>query len=207
MEVYCARNDDASQFRALKTELDPTSMGPEPRIRIERMSILDVRPVLHIEALSFPTQWPANAFLGEINDNKLARYFVARADTPNVAEEIVGYGGIWVVLEDAHVTTVAVHPDWRGRGIGEALIIRMLRETITGGASWMTLEVRRSNIAAQRLYGKYGFTIVSTRRGYYSDDGEDAFVMWAGNLRGDLFRSRLKTLERELASKNGIRPQ
>ncbi len=163
---------------------------------IARMTPADIRAVMRIEALSFTTSWPPSAFASELNDNKLAHYFVGRLP----GGEIVAYGGIWVILEDSHVTTIAVHPDWRGKKFGEEILVFLLREAIERGASWITLEARESNDVAQNLYRKYGFTTVSTRRAYYSDNGENAVVMWAGNLRGDLYRNRLDRLERELRS-------
>ena len=112
--------------------------------------------------------------------------------------ELVAYGGIWVIFEDAHVTTIAVLPDWRGRRYGEELLVRMLHEAIDRGASYISLEARESNVVAQNLYRKYGFSQISVRRGYYSDNGENAVVMWAGNLKSELYRNRLATLEAEL---------
>jgi ribosomal-protein-alanine N-acetyltransferase len=162
------------------------------------MTNADVRTVTRIEALSFSTSWPTSAFVSELNDNKLAHYFIGRAGTSD-SEAIVAYGGIWVILDDAHITTIAVHPDWRGRRYGEQMLVHLLHEAIARGASWMTLEARRSNEIAHRLYRKYGFSTVAIRRAYYSDNGEDAVVMWAGNLRGDLYRQRLAALERALA--------
>jgi ribosomal-protein-alanine N-acetyltransferase len=166
-------------------------------LHIAPMTSADVRTVLRIETLSFTTTWPQNAFTSEINDNRLAHYFVGRLGDGEHAA-IVAYGGIWVILEDSHITTIAVHPDWRGRKFGERLLLHLLREAITRGASWITLEVRESNDVAQNLYKKYGFTVVSTRRAYYSDNDENALVMWAGNLRGDLYRNRLSALGAQL---------
>jgi ribosomal-protein-alanine N-acetyltransferase len=160
---------------------------------VTRMAAEDLPAVLRIETLSFSTAWPPNAFANEIRDNKLAHYFVGRLD-----DRIVAYGGIWVILEDSHVTTIAVHPDQRGLKLGEEMLLRLLDEAITLGASWITLEVRESNETAQRLYRKYGFTTVSTRRGYYSDNNENALVMWAGNLKGELYAARLRVLRRAL---------
>ncbi len=172
-------------------KVDPRSIagGPE-RLVIVPMVAADIADVLHIETLSFTSSWPANAFVNELNDNKLAHYFVGRLD-----DRIVAYGGIWVILEDSHVTTIAVHPDLRGCGLGERLLIHLLEEAVARGASWITLEVRESNETAQRLYRKYGFTVVSTRRAYYSDNNENALVMWAGNLKGELYLNRLRVLK------------
>jgi len=162
------------------------------------MTNADVRAVLHIEARSFSTAWPPSAFVSELNDNKLAHYFVGRIHD-GAGSEVVSYGGIWVILEDAHITTIAVHPDSRGKRYGEQTLGYLLREAIERGASWITLEARESNTVAQALYRKYGFSIVATRRAYYSDNSENAVVMWAGNLRGALYQRRLTALENALA--------
>jgi ribosomal-protein-alanine N-acetyltransferase len=169
------------------------------------MASADIRTVMRIESLSFTTTWPPSAFASELNDNKLAHDFVGRVAHPSAQAsrqngELVAYGGIWVILEDSHITTIAVHPDWRGKKYGEEVLVHLLHQAIDRGASWITLEARESNLVAQNLYRKYGFTIVSTRRAYYSDNGENAVVMWAGNLRGELYRNRLAALEAQLAS-------
>ncbi|MBV8424723.1 MAG: ribosomal protein S18-alanine N-acetyltransferase [Candidatus Eremiobacteraeota bacterium] len=163
------------------------------RLTIEPMRSDDIPAVLGIETLSFTTTWPANAFSNELSENKLAHYYVGRVDG-----KIVAYGGIWVILEDSHITTIAVQPEFRGRGLGEQMLIHLLDEAMTRGASWITLEVRETNDVAQRLYRKYGFTNVSVRRAYYSDNNENAVVMWAGNLRGQLYRNRLRALRAAL---------
>ena len=173
----------------MKTELDPTRVGEPERLTITRMTSADIADVTRIERESFTTTWPADAFYNELSTNKLAHYFVGRVDG-----KIVAYGGIWVIFEDSHVTTIAVDPAYRGRKFGEVMLLHLLDEAIERGASWMTLEVRESNAAAQALYRKYGFTTVTTRKGYYSDNNENALVMWAGNLKGDLYRARLNAL-------------
>jgi ribosomal-protein-alanine N-acetyltransferase len=158
-------------------------------LQIEPMTQADVPSVLRIEREAFPTQWPADAFYNELATNKLAHYFVGRAEGA-----VVAYGGIWAILEDAHVTTIAVDARFRGRGFGEAMLLRLIDEAVSHGASWMTLEVRESNTVAQSLYRKYGFTTVTSRKAYYSDNNESALVMWAGNLKSELYRNRLSAL-------------
>jgi ribosomal-protein-alanine N-acetyltransferase len=162
-------------------------------LEISPMRLADIGDVLRVEALCFSTTWPRNAFVNELTDNKLAHYFVGRFE-----EEIIAYGGLWVILEDAHITTVAVDPTYQGRKHGERILIHLLDEAIERGASWITLEVRESNTVAQKLYQKYGFAIVNTRRGYYSDNDENALVMWAGNLKSTVYRNRLATLKESL---------
>lgn len=90
---------------------------------------------------------------------------------------VVGYGGLWLMVDESHISTIATHPDWRGRGIGELLLLAMLDRSAEIGANIVTLEVRVSNSAAQALYTKYRFEIAGRRKGYYSDNGEDAYVM------------------------------
>ena len=166
-----------------------------PPLAIAPMVDADVRDVLRIEQQSFSTTWPANAFYQELHDNKLAHYFAGKTGS-----EVVAYGGIWVILEDSHITTIAVRPECRGRKYGEVLLLHLLDEAIERGASWMTLEVRESNTVAQALYRKYGFTTVSTRKGYYSDNNENALVMWAGNLKSEIYKNRLRALRAGLGA-------
>ena len=173
----------------MKAELEPRLAGEPERLEIVRMNAADIAEVTRIEQTSFTTTWPTDAFYNELTTNKLAHYFVGR-----IGGKIVAYGGIWVIFEDSHVTTIAVDPGFRGRKYGEIMLLHLLDEAIERGATWMTLEVRESNVAAQTLYRKYGFTTVTTRKGYYSDNNENALVMWAGNLKGDLYRSRLNAL-------------
>ena len=176
----------------MKADLQATADAPR-RLDIAPMVLDDIPEILKIEERSFVSTWPPNAFVNELRDNKLAHYFTGRLDG-----RIVAYGGIWVILEDSHVTTIAVHPDVRGQRLGEEMLVHLLDQAIERDASWVTLEVRESNEVAQKLYRKYGFTIVSTRRGYYSDNNESALVMWAGNLKGALYASRLAALKAAL---------
>ncbi len=170
-------------------ELDARAADRPDRLEIAPMTTADVPWVTKIERASFSTVWPSDAFYNELNTNKLAHYFVGR-----IGDRIVAYGGVWVILEDSHVTTIAVDPAFRGKRLGEVMLLRLIDEAMERGAAWMTLEVRESNTVAQQLYRKYGFTTVTMRRGYYSDDNESALVMWAGNLKSELYRNRLQVL-------------
>ncbi len=176
----------------MKMELERPAERPD-RFCIAPMETKDIPAVARIERLSFSTVWPNDAFYNELSTNRLAHYFVGR-----VGERIVAYGGLWVILEDSHVTTLAVDPEYRGRRFGEVLLLRLVDEAIDRGAAWLTLEVRESNAVAQRLYQKYGFTTVTTRHGYYSDDNESALIMWAGSLKSEIYRNRLRVLRARL---------
>jgi [ribosomal protein S18]-alanine N-acetyltransferase len=174
-------------------KLEPKPERVREDLVIESMTDGDIKDVLRIEQQSFSTTWPSNAFFQELHDNKLAHYYVGR-----IGKQIVAYGGIWVILEDSHVTTIAVSPAFRGRKYGEIMLLHLLDQAMSRGASWMTLEVRESNTVAQALYRKYGFTTVSTRKGYYSDNNENALVMWAGNLKSEIYKNRLQALRATL---------
>ena len=116
---------------------------------------------------------------------------------------IVGYAGIWIMTDEAHITTIASHPDVRGSGVGEFLLVALIHRGMEIGARWMTLEVRASNTVAQHLYRKYTFKEMGVRRRYYSDNGEDALVMWTDALDSDSFLSTLEQNERKLAERLG----
>jgi ribosomal-protein-alanine N-acetyltransferase len=142
------------------------------RVVVEPMTLEDVAAVHAIEQLSFSTPWPAHAFEQELKGNRLARYIVARA-----GDRIVGFAGLWLMVDEGHVTTFGVHPDWRRQGIGRQLLLNLVELSITIGARRMTLEVRVSNEPAQALYADFGFEVTGRRARYYTDDGEDALVM------------------------------
>lgn len=162
---------------------------PQAGLRIEAMRIADIAEVQAIERASFTSPWPPQAYRAELETNRLASYLVARIDG-----RIVAFGGLWLMVDEAHVTTFAVHPAWRRRRIGERLLLAMLDLAVERGAREATLEVRLSNLAARRLYEKYGFRPVGLRPRYYSDDGEDALVMTTEALAAPAMRRRLEAL-------------
>jgi len=116
---------------------------------------------------------------------------------------IVGYAGIWIMTDESHITTIASHPDVRGMGVGEFLLVALIHRSIEIGARWMTLEVRATNSVAQNLYRKYTFKEMGVRRRYYSDNGEDALVMWTDALDSDSFQAAFDQNERKLAERLG----
>ncbi|MGB9814070.1 MAG: ribosomal protein S18-alanine N-acetyltransferase [Thermovenabulum sp.] len=144
-----------------------------PEIEIDLMRVEDLEEVLEIEKRSFTNPWSKYAFLSELNENRFATYIVIRTDG-----KIVGYGGMWIIFDEAHVTNVAVLPEYRGMGIGELIMRTLIDLAKKRGAIKMTLEVRKSNHIAQNLYTKLGFQPTGIRRGYYSDNNEDAIIMW-----------------------------
>lgn len=106
---------------------------------------------------------------------------------------LIGFAGMWLAFDEAHITTIGVDPDHRGRGLGELLLLSMVDAALARGAKWLTLEVRVSNVAAQTLYRKYGFSVRGSRKRYYSDNNEDALIMWSHALDDPEFRANVET--------------
>ncbi len=122
---------------------------------------------------------------------------VATLTAPNQVS-IIGFAGLWLMVDEAHITTIAVHPDYRGRGLGELELASLIDIAIQIGAKWVTLEVRVSNYVAQNLYRKYGFREAGMRRRYYSDNQEDALIMWTEELSSPDFKERFQRLKSAL---------
>ncbi|MFC3041639.1 ribosomal protein S18-alanine N-acetyltransferase [Virgibacillus xinjiangensis] len=144
---------------------------------IRKMGTEDVDQVLDVERASFATPWTTDIFYQELVDNRHAHYFVIE-----VEKVIAGYAGTWVVFEDAQITNIAIHPEYRGRKLGQMLFQYVLQQMTMMGVSRLSLEVRKSNLTAQKLYRKFGLVPGGIRRNYYTDNQEDAIVMWV-NLR------------------------
>jgi ribosomal-protein-alanine N-acetyltransferase len=157
------------------------------------MDFADIPAVHAIERASFAVPWPDDAYRNELATNRLASYVVARTD-----ETIVGFAGLWVMVDEAHVTTFAVDPRWRRRGVGERLLLALLDISVARRAREATLEVRLSNMPARRLYEKYGFRPVGIRPRYYSDNGEDALIMTTDALASPAMRDRVAALRAAL---------
>jgi ribosomal-protein-alanine N-acetyltransferase len=160
---------------SIKTAMTVRSMTPN-----------DVDDVLEIDRLSFPTAWTKESYLRDLVNPSC--YYLA-AETEG---KVVAYAGMWVVLDESHITTLAVHPDYQRKGLGRMLLENMIRFALARQAKTMTLEVRMSNRAAQRLYGASAFVPTAHIKNYYMDTGEDAVVMrlevgkWPGPRKGNV---------------------
>lgn len=133
----------------------------------------DIDPIAALEEACFASPWSRESLYRDLTENAMATYIVAE-----LAGEIVGYMGVWAVMEEGYINNVAVSPDYRRRHVGSALIEAMLAITEQAGIERHTLEVRVSNEAAKGLYEKFGFREAGVRKGYYEDNGEDAVIMW-----------------------------
>jgi len=173
-------------------------------ITIREMRLADLTQVKEIDDLSFALPWPESAYRFEINDNPGSFLWVAEIELPS--RRIVGFIVVWLILDEAHIATIAVHPDFRGRGIGAQLLAHALQAAIQQGEKQATLEVRASNLVAQQLYRRFHFEVVGSRPRYYRDNQEDALIMTVGELN-EHYRAWLDSrLWQKVGSQSGNHP-
>ena len=185
---------------------------------VEPMQLADVPIVASIERDVFPMPWAASAFAYEVQANPHSYYLVARFQKLPAAPsfqgkltsarhrltgrrksaDILGYAGFWLMANQAHISTLAVAPRYLRRGIGELLLVGLIDWASEVQATTMILEVRTLNLAAQSLYHKYGFETTGVRKGYYSDNGEDALIMNTKTITSTSFQSNFQHLKDEL---------
>lgn len=154
----------------------------QQQLMVTPMVQQEVPEVWELEKLCFTLPWSLESFFLEVDQNQCARYFTARQD-----RRIVGYGGMWLVLDEAHVTNIAVHPEYRRQGVGKAVMLKMMEEAVRLSIQRMTLEVRVSNAGAIALYERLGFEQGGVRKCYYPDNREDALIMWNFHIGGTDF--------------------
>jgi ribosomal-protein-alanine N-acetyltransferase len=168
------------------------------QLALELMREADVNTVQEIEREIFATPWPRNAYYRELASRASAHYIILRQEgmvevpnrfrTPDFDPTIVGYGGMWRMYDEAHVTTIGVRADLQHHGYGRVLFAGLVQAAYDMGAKWITLEVRTSNDNAMRMYELFGFKVIGRRKGYYTDNGEDAIVMWSDSIHSPRFR-------------------
>ena len=154
-----------------------SSIAMNESLSFRLMKTDDIDQVLEVEHASFTLPWSREAFYNELTNNQYAVYLVIED-----AGRVIGYCGTWLVIDEAHITNIAILPEYRGRKLGEALMAKMIEIAMSMGTVKMTLEVRVSNLPAQALYTKFGFQKCGIRKNYYTDNQEDAYVMWV-NLK------------------------
>jgi len=198
---------------------------------VDAMRQEDVADVVQVDRESAALPWPASAYRRELSSNSHARYIVVReldgpgeeepADAPpsrswlqvlpwRRGEErskapsrslVIGYGGMWLVGDEAHITILAVRTAYRGRGFGELILATLMETAMEMGSHWVTLEVRASNHTAQQLYRKYAFHDAGRRRRYYSDNNEDALIMTTDDMTQARFLARFGELREKLTQR------
>lgn len=169
---------------------------PEPEfveVEITKFRRRHLRRVLTIETRVYPRPWSASLFLSELAQRSTRSYIVARYEG-----EVVGYAGMMFTGLEAHITNIAVDPTFHSRKVGSRLLLTLITEAIARGAETVSLEVRVSNLAAQAMYEKFGFAVVGTRKGYYIETKEDAFVMVAQGVNSTDYRFRLSRIRDEI---------
>jgi ribosomal-protein-alanine N-acetyltransferase len=143
---------------------------------------------------------------GELTRRALTRLvhpFIRKHDEPDEAPHIAGFAGMWVMYDEAHITTIGTDPHYRGRGLGELMLAALFDQAIGRNASLLSLEVRVTNQIAQRLYEKYGMSVQGVRARYYTDNGEDAYIMWSRSLRDPLYVEQIDELRAEIVERVG----
>ncbi len=160
-------------------------------VSIEAMRHRHLRAVRQIDAKVYPRPWSLALYQQELARPATRVYRIART-----GGSVVGYGGLMIVGTDGHVTSVAVDPEWQGRDIATRLVLAVARGAVEAGCEALTLEVRVSNDRAQELYRRFGFAPVGVRKGYYTENNEDAIVMWANDVSEPPYLERLRDIER-----------
>jgi len=198
---------------------------------VEPMELEDIPQVLEVDRESYTVPWPASTYRREVMHNRNARYLVLRSIADGVLQHrensdgeiksrlpfpffrwtargnetkpgsVVGYAGMWLMLDEAHITTIALRREWRGKGLGELLLVSLVEIANEMNAERLTLEVRVSNEPAQNLYRKHGFRVEGLRPRYYSDNNEDAYIMTTASIRDNVFRSQFAELVRNLETR------
>lgn len=145
----------------------------EETVQFRMMTVDDIEQVYNVEINSFTLPWSKEAFLNEMTTNQHAKYIVME-----LGNQLIGYCGMWIILDESHITNIAVLPEYRGKKYGDALMKQVFEFNRSLGVRSITLEVRITNEVAQGLYKKYGFKTGGVRKNYYADNHEDALVMW-----------------------------
>lgn len=171
--------------------MSATKSAAEFPFRITLLRETDIPAVMSIERAAFSMPWTTAIYRYELRDNPYARYLCVRTSRPDLPP-IVAYAGLWLYLPEAHISTIAVHPLFRGLHLGAWLLAALLVESAHEGAEEVTLEVRVSNQVAQRLYLSFGFRVVGRRYRYYSDNQEDAYIMTLRPVNSAFAQRRLQ---------------
>lgn len=159
------------------------SDGNPVRFHIRPMKVSDIDAVREIDIRSFTLPWPRKAYHFELTENPVSYLWVAETYNSAGQLEVIGFIAMWLIVDEAHISNLATHPAYRGKGVAQELLQTALIFSIQHGARAATLEVRESNEAAQRLYRKFGFQVVGRRQAYYRDNNEDALLMTLGGLQ------------------------
>ena len=164
------------------------------KVKITKMTTEDVDAVYQIEEMVNPKHhWSKDSFFNELA-NKLAKYFCIKDEE----DKILGFIGFWQIFEESHITTLAIHPDYRRLQLAQMLLLKAIEECYSDMIKYITLEVRESNIPAISLYEKFLFESIGVRKNYYQDNGENAIIMFTQNIWYDKFKNNFKTIKENI---------
>ncbi len=175
-------------------------------IEIKPLTPPQVPEMLTLDQICLGGLWTEEGYLREIdspNSSLLALYLIDR-DSKEQKKTIIGVGCLWAIVDEAHITLLGVHPDYRRQGLGQLLLLNLLEDAIARQLKWATLEVNENNLGAINLYQKYGFKVVGKRKGYYQPAGEDALVLWLKGMEQREFKSNLAQWQQELRDRLSI---
>ncbi len=161
------------------------------KCKVLKMTTDDIDAVFHIEELVHPNHhWSKDSFYNELNNN-LAYYYCVKDEN----KKILAYIGLWQIIDEAHITTLAVHPDYRRKQLAQVLLIQAIKDCYKNMVKYITLEVRESNLPAILLYEKFLFESIGMRKNYYQDNGENAIIMFTQNIWYDKFKNNFEQIK------------
>ena len=173
------------------------------KIDIKLVTPAEVTEVVALDRMCLRGLWKEEAYQREIDSDKSTLIALHLSELNGDRDRIIGIGCLWSIVDEAHITLLAVHPDYRGRGLGQLLLFELLKDAIARSLAWATLEVNENNLAAINLYKKYGFQIAGKRRNYYQQTGDDALVLWLKKIQHDEFKANLSKWEQQLRERLG----
>ncbi|MBE9045631.1 ribosomal protein S18-alanine N-acetyltransferase [Pleurocapsales cyanobacterium LEGE 10410] len=171
-------------------------------LEIQPLTALRVPEIVALDEICIGGLWTAEAYLREIDSPRsslLALYL--DDDQSQINRKIIGMACLWAIMEEAHITLLGVHPDYRGRGLGQLLLLTLLENAIARQLEWATLEVNVKNSRAIELYQKFGFQVVGTRKGYYQPAGDDALVLWLKGIQQPQFKLNLSQWQKNISDR------
>ena len=171
-------------------------------IEIKPLTPTEVFEVVALDQMCLGGLWQKEAYLREIDSDK-STLIALHLSQPELDARsmIIGVGCLWLIVDEAHMTLLAVHPNYRRQGLGQLLLFKLLEDAIARKLAWATLEVNENNLVAVNLYQKYGFQIAGKRKNYYQPAGDDALVLWLKNIQRNDFKTKLAQWQRQLSKR------
>lgn len=171
------------------------------KIAIELLTAAEVPEVVELDQICLGGLWKAEAYLREIESDKSTLIILCLGKSEFEQHQIIGMACLWSIVDEAHITLLGIHPDYRQQGLGKLLLLTLLKDAIARRLEWATLEVNEHNLAAINLYQKYGFQIAGSRKNYYQPAGDDALVLWLKGIQQETFKTNLRQWQQQLGDR------